>query len=58
MLTIISLITATSFAQKPKVAVVATPSVPAKVVPMVPTKELKKQLAKYILKWIKQLLQI
>lgn len=45
MLIIISLITATSFAQKPKVAVVAAPSVPAKVVPMVPTKELKKQLA-------------
>ena len=45
LLIVISLTTTTLFAQKPKVGAVATPAVPAKVVPMVSTKELKKQLA-------------
>jgi hypothetical protein len=44
LLIVISLSTSTLFAQKPKVVAVATPPVPAKVVPMVSTKELKKQL--------------
>jgi len=44
LLIVISLTTTALFAQKPTVVASATPAVPAKVVPMVSTKELKKQL--------------
>ena len=44
LLIVISLSTKTLLAQQPKV-VAATPAVPVKVVPMVSTKELKRQLA-------------
>ncbi len=45
LLIVISLTTTTLFAQQPKAVTVTTPAVPAKVVPIVSTKELKKQLA-------------
>ena len=44
LLIVISLSTATAFAQQPKIVAAATPAVPATVVPMVSTKELKRQL--------------
>jgi len=44
LLIVISLTTTALFAQKPTVVASATPAVQAKVVPMVSTKELKKQL--------------
>ena len=45
LLIVISLSTTSLFAQQPKVVAATTPAVPVKVVPMVSTKELKKQLA-------------
>jgi hypothetical protein len=45
LLIVISLSTTNLFAQQPKVVAATTPAVPAKVVPIVSTKELKKQLA-------------
>ncbi len=44
LLIVISLTTTTLFAQQPKVVAQTTPALPAKVVPVVPTKELKRQL--------------
>lgn len=44
LLIVISLSTTTAFAQKPKEVAAATPAVPATVIPIVSTKELKRQL--------------
>ena len=44
LLIVISLSTTNLFAQQPKVVAATTPAATAKVVPIVPTKELKKQL--------------